>query len=83
MKHLDLVDLLCRVLTCDPSAADDLDELAARIQETARQVRNKSLKTSKNACDNDTMNDPGGMTDRIQINVVGPDGNIKQRVDTK
>lgn len=71
----NLNDLLCRIIAGDPTAADEIEIMADRLREVARQMRKEQEKGG--------MNDPGGATDRVQINVIGPDGTIKQQVDTK
>lgn len=68
-----LNDLLCRVLAGDRTAADEVDEMASRLHELARHLRSGQQ---------EGINSPGGMSDQVQINLVGPDGTIKHKVDT-
>ncbi len=51
--------------------ADALDELADKIRAIASEMRNNS-----------GTRDQGGAVDRCRMNVVGPDGKVKQQVDT-
>ncbi len=57
--------------------ADRLLVLQARLRQHATWLR--ELPTGSPP---DGYTVPGGMTDRVQMNVVGPDGAMKQQVDT-
>lgn len=62
---------LFELLASDPQAgADELDRMAAQLKALATHVRGNPLKSI------------GGMTDRVQMELVGPDGVIKRRIDT-
>lgn len=80
MDSADLRNLLARVMAGDPSAADELEALAGRLHDIATRLR------AGQAGEPGTR-DPGGMTDRVQMQVVGPDGHgnivTKQKVDTQ
>ncbi len=68
-----LINILTRVAHKDPTVADDLDAMADDLHNLATRIRNS----------NEGTRSQGGMDDRVQMSVVGPDGNIKHRVDTK
>jgi len=60
-------------INSDPMlAADRLDKVAAMLQAKA-----KILRESQSGYTTDN-----GMGDRVLMKVIGPDGNIKQKVDT-
>lgn len=67
----DLRSLLARVAMGDPTAARDIRALAARLVALAEDIEAQ-----------EAAKDPGGMADRVRMNVVGPTGEIKQTVDT-
>ena len=68
---LDLRRLLILLLLGDPAAADELDRLGDKLKEKAAQLRAEQAPRST-----------GGMGDRVQMRLVGPDGTVKQVVDT-
>lgn len=62
---------LAGLVETDPArAADELDALAGRLTALATRLRAQAPRS------------PAGMSDRVQIAVVGPDGKVKQTVDT-
>lgn len=73
VSMLGNLSTLLRKMADDPAgAADDIEAMGCRLIALARQLREQGggpLST-------------GGMTDRVQINVVGPDGQLKKSVDT-
>lgn len=75
MGNMNIQNLLTRVLEGDVSAADELDLMAERLQDLADKLRSGTFSQGGTT-------DPGGVTDRVQINVVGPDGIIKESSDT-
>lgn len=74
MKDYNLPDLLRRVIAGDVTAADEIDRLAGRLRDLANHLRQGNQ---------DGTRDPGGMSDRVQMQVIGPNGEIKQQVDTQ
>lgn len=73
-----LVDLsnIIEMMKTDPArAADRLEDMSRRLTELASNLR----EIAKNR---EGMRSTGGVGDRVQIALVGPDGQIKQRTDT-
>lgn len=71
----DLREVLS-LLARDPlAAADRIDAIANRLHEQAEAIRSRFRSE-------DPYTVPGGMTDRVKANVIGPDGQIKQSIDT-
>lgn len=66
-------NLMLRVAAGDPSAADDLDLLADQLRSLAARLR---------AGASDNPRSTGGVIDRVQMALIGPDGTVKQRTDT-
>jgi hypothetical protein len=61
--------ILFKILTDPHGAADDLEEMASKLLEAAKKLRAGAaggIPTS-----------PGGMGDRVQMNLIGPDGKVK------
>lgn len=65
-------DMLEEMVKNPTAAADRLDAMADDIRALAARLR-----TQPNG-----FRDPGGMGDRVRINVMGPDGKPKQSIDT-
>lgn len=70
-----LLQALAQLQSDPDGAADRLEKLAAKLLEVAKQLRSR-----KTLSDFQT---PGGMGERVRIDVVGPDGQVKQQVDTR
>ena len=70
----DLIRLSELIETDPAQAADELETMATGLLRVARKLR---AATSGGA-----LRSPAGMTDRLQMEVVGPDGQVRQRVDT-
>ena len=68
----DLRRLAALIAARDPAAADELDIMADKLRALAARLR---------AGENPNRS-TGGATDRVQMNVFGPDGTLKRRVDT-
>jgi hypothetical protein len=71
-----LQEILVLLTTDPPRAADRMDELAERIRESAARVRAaaRAAETTPTA-----FASPGGAVDRAFLDVIGPDGRLKQR----
>lgn len=68
-----LADLL-RLIADDPiAAAGRLEGMAAKLTELAAALR---------AGNSPTLDTPG-VGDRVQMNLVGPDGRVRQQVDSQ
>jgi hypothetical protein len=63
------------VLTDPPAAADRIDAVADRLHEQANALR-ASVRPEV------PYRVPSGMNDRIKMRVMGPDGKIRQEIDT-
>lgn len=74
----EVATLLRRIVDDPEAAADQLEEMAARLMAAARTLRSQASKRD----DSGGTRDPGGMTDRVQMRVVGPDGKTKNYIDT-
>ncbi len=61
------------MLLRDPRAADEIDALADELRAAAARIREES---------GADIRATGGAGTRVQMNVVGPEGEIKQSVDT-
>ncbi len=70
MNDPSLRDLLARVVNGDASAAPGLRQLAARLVALADQLEAGGSR------------DPGAMADRVRMQVVGPNGEARQHIDT-
>lgn len=69
----ELADVV-KLIQSDPAgAADKIDDLVVKLKNIAAQLRRKA---ESDYCSH------GGAGDRVRIQVVGPDGTIKQTVDT-
>ena len=73
MDGTDIRKVLTLVALGDPSAAGMVRQLASKLLALADRL--------EAGVQNPTMS-PGGMGDHVRMNVVGPDGAIKQTVDT-
>ena len=72
MNHTDRFRrILALLATRDPVAADEVEQLGRDLIALADRLRNERPPTS-----------PGGASDRATLELVGPDGQIKQTVDT-
>lgn len=67
----ELTEIMTLMRTDPVACANKLDQMADKLHALADRIRR-----------GDGVRDIGGMGDRVQINLVGPDGTIKQRVDT-
>lgn len=67
----DLRKLAAMVAVRDPAAAPELRIMAARLNAMA-----EDLERPKGFTDN------GGFADRCRLQVIGPDGTLKQETDT-
>ncbi len=68
---------IAELLSSDPlAAADAIDALANRLHAKAQELRDGVASTGE------SFRSPGGMTDRVKMSVHGPDGTIKQEIDT-
>lgn len=65
-----LQELLLLAKTNPSAAAEEIDKMI------------RSLETLKNSIIN-PMRSTGGVSDRVQMQVIGPDGAVKQTVDTR
>ncbi len=65
------------LLTTNPlKAADLIDGMAYRLHDQAKAIRQA-------VCEGrDPRINPGGMGDVVKMQVIGPDGDLKQSVDT-
>jgi hypothetical protein len=70
----DIQALMARVLANDVTAADDLDAMADRLKQLAAQVRARAASP---------FIQKGGFGDSVTMQVVGPDGQVKQTVHAK
>lgn len=69
---------ILELLATDPLlAADAIDRYADQLKERAREIR-ELVERGRTA----QADAPGGMGDRVKMAVVGPDGGVKQTVDT-
>lgn len=69
---IDTLNRLARLIIEKPGeAANELDRMAERFRQLASQLRSRA------ACRDDS-----GIGDRVQIKLIGPDGTVKQVVDT-
>ena len=64
--------LFQRVMAGDTSAADEVEALANRLKAIAEQLRFRA----------GSIVGVSGVSDRVQIRVVGPTGEVKQTADT-
>lgn len=62
-----------QAVTNPSAAADELERVAAKLMEAARKLRQRET---------EGMRSKGGVSDRVQMRVVGPDGKTKQSTDT-
>ena len=69
----DIRRILSLIVADDPAAADEVDALADRLRALAATLRSRH---------ESPWIAPSGMSDRVKINVVGPDGSIRQSTDT-
>ena len=68
---------LLRLAATDPAAAADrMEAMAARLMAAARKLRSS-------AAGRGGTRDTGGSTDRVQMEVRGPDGEVKYKTDTE
>jgi hypothetical protein len=71
---MNALDTILALMLTDPlQAADRLDDLARKLTELAVSLR---IEQSPGYLA------PGGMGDRVKVQVFGPDGTIKQDVST-
>lgn len=70
---IDVRRLLALILAEDPTAADEIDALAERLKLIAANLR---------AGQRSPMVSVEGLTDRVKMQVVGPDGIVNQQTDT-
>lgn len=70
----DLPDLMRRVVARDPSAAPDLEALADRLRALAADLRAGDPAGG--------IASPGGMADRVRMDLIGPGGELKHSIDT-
>lgn len=69
------------LLAADPlKAADRIDGLADQLRAAAARVRDAAAASGGD--DGDGAKAPDGMTDRVRARVLGPDGTLKQTIDT-
>lgn len=55
-------------------AAEKLEAMAAKLTELAQHLRQKAA--------GDDFKAPGGMGDKVLMNVFGPDGKLKKSIDS-
>lgn len=67
---IEVREILALAMESPALAADRLDALADVMRRTAGELR--AIESWKS---------PGGMGDRVLINVIGPDGTVKQTVE--
>lgn len=72
---LDIPGLMARVAARDPAAADEVEMLADRLRALAVELR-------RGGGGDPGLLTPSGMADRVRMRVVGPDGEVKQAIDT-
>ena len=66
--------MLLELMKHEPcKAADELERLADNLKMLAKKVRDSNSKSGRS---------PMGMGDRVMVDVLGPDGEIRQSVDT-
>jgi len=71
----DAVAEMLELIAADPLAgAEKLEEMGNGLLELARRLRETAPPSG--------FRDPGGMTDRVKMSVVGPDGTVRQTIDT-
>lgn len=66
MTHGELLELFRLVARRDPDAAPQLHKLADKIRALAFQLEADA-----------GMRSPGGMSDKVRMQVIGPDGQVK------
>jgi hypothetical protein len=67
------------ILLRDPRAADEMDEQAAELKRRAAAIREEFARPR---AEPDNLVATGGTGTRVQMAVVGPDGEVKSRHDT-
>ena len=72
---VDLSNILEMIKTDPARAAERLEDIATRLTGLANKLK-------EIAKDREGIRSTGGVGDRVQIELVGPDGQIKQRIDT-
>jgi hypothetical protein len=70
----DIKALVDRIVANDSTAADDLDLLAERLKLIASQIRQRGASP---------FIQKGGFGDSVTMQLVGPDGQVKQTVHAK
>lgn len=68
-----LIETLSMLQSNPTEAANRFEEMGNRFLELAKRIRQY--------CTNG-IKDGGGANDRVQMRVIGPDGNVKQTIDT-
>jgi hypothetical protein len=75
-EDLAAVASMLELIASDPiTAADKLEEMGRGMLELAQRLRESPPAAGG-------TRDPGGMSDRVRMRVVGADGQIKQQIDT-
>jgi hypothetical protein len=78
LEPLADMNRILALLATDPlSAADAIDGLADRLHGQADMIRNAMAKEQS------PFKVPGGIVDIVKMNVVGPNGEIKQSITTQ
>ncbi len=76
MADFDVGRIAALLAADNPAAADAIDALADRLKAIAAAVR------ARHAVPENPWVSPGGMSDRVKIQVVGPAGDVTQSTDT-
>lgn len=75
----EFLNNLAGLIENDPTAAaDELENMAGKLTALAAKLRESARSRDPEGPPRST----GGTDDRVQMNVVGPDGRVKQRSDT-
>lgn len=73
MNQPELAKMFSLIANRDPAAAGMVRTMAHRLLALADRLEARA---------ENPMRSPGGMGDRVQMKVVGPDGELKQQTDT-
>lgn len=74
MNTDDIRRLVMLVAMGDPSAADEIDRMADKLRSLAARLRSGTAVNPNRSM--------GGASDRVQMRVTGPDGELKHETDT-